>query len=237
MSEKEIVNEFVAACKDGEIEIVERMMKENERLVLVNRKDKAGMTGLMMAMQYNHSTLVKHLLSSQLIKLDISASRSRNTALHIGCSNNSFESVKKFLQHPQCKPKLIRMWNVYRKTAEMVADEKGHSECARLVRNHPVSTSSVESLTIEQLHEALNQTVEAEEKIKKLKEHLEERREKAIKCYDDKLAEMLKRHEKGKEEMLKRFQTEKENQDELLEDNNKRRNELEDELKERKAVI
>merc|ERR1711915_165781 len=101
-----------------------------------------------------------------------------------------------FLQHPQCKPKLVRMWNVYRKTAEMVADEKGNSESARLVRHHLVSSSSVESLTIDQLHEALNGTVEAEEKIKALNKHLEERREKAIKGYDDKLAEMLKRHKK-----------------------------------------
>ena len=126
------INKFVTACDDNKVIEVRRMISEG---VNINGRDGDGFTGLMVAMYNGNTEVSRILLSCNNIKIDIK-DKYGMTALHAACSNNRIESVKLFLEHPTCNKDIVRIESNRGNTAEMVADEKGNKECAKLIREY-----------------------------------------------------------------------------------------------------
>jgi len=98
------------------------------------------LTGLMGAMGDHRNKVVRLLLRCKDIKIDIKDKNDR-TALHMACRYNNVEGVRLFLKHPTCNKEIVMMKNTLGKTAEMIADNGGNQECARLVREYLVKTA------------------------------------------------------------------------------------------------
>ena len=66
----------------------------------VNEKNFTGSTGLMLAMQYKHNSIVKLLLEQPMLDLNLTDSWGE-TALHIAVFNDNVEGVKLLLADPR----------------------------------------------------------------------------------------------------------------------------------------
>merc|ERR1712086_1186380 len=85
-------------------------------------------------MSDNHTDIVRLLLAHSDIQIDITYGLGY-TALHAACDYNSVESVRLFLAHPACTKDIVNMVGMDG-TAERMAENKGYTECARLVREY-----------------------------------------------------------------------------------------------------
>ena len=133
----------------------------------VNCRDIFGGTGLMGAMCNGNTEVVRVLLGCKNIKIDIK-NRFGWTALHYACHNNQVESVKLFLAHPTCNKAIVRMKDMNRMTAEMVATDEGNHDCARLVREFNNETEEEDNRNVDDLVEFITGK-EIERKKRKIK--------------------------------------------------------------------
>merc|ERR1712098_251156 len=133
------INTFVRACGNNNIDTVRQLINK----VDVNGRD-GGWTGLMtamfcnyqdFAMSRNNQDIVRMLLDHPNIELSRTSSL-KKTALHMSCQNNNTGCVRLFLAHNNCTPKIVNKKDCEGKTAEMLASERGHHECARIVREY-----------------------------------------------------------------------------------------------------
>ena len=130
MSESE---RFVIACLNNNAAEVRRMMAEG---VDINARSSVGCPALCGAMYENHVDIVRLLLSSRQIKLDITGCYTGCFGLHEACANNSVESVRLFLAHPACTRETVMMVDREGNTAEMDATANGNFACAKLIREY-----------------------------------------------------------------------------------------------------
>jgi len=133
------INRFTTACQHNKINTVRQLINK----VDVNGVDGGGWTGLMAAMCYNNPVIVRMLLDHPNIDLGRTDSFTESTGLHMSCQYNYTECARLFLAHRKCTPKIVNMKNWKGKTAKMVASEKGHHECARIVREYCVNTATL----------------------------------------------------------------------------------------------
>ena len=144
----ESIGNFIAACAynpdnaDNNDNNFDACLKNIVKEVLVRKlisdgvdinAQQGGFTGLIMAMSVGNLEVVKILLGSKNIKIDL---KNKNgwTALHFACLTNQVEGVKLFLAHPTCNKDIVRIGDEYGATAEMIADMRGNKECSKLVR-------------------------------------------------------------------------------------------------------
>ena len=115
------INSFVNACGTNEVREVRRMISEG---VDINGMDsKYGVTGLMKAMMRGHTEVVRILLCSNNIKIDIkNRSGTSSTALHLACYYNHVECVELFLAHNTCTKAIAMMEDSEGETAQMWAN-------------------------------------------------------------------------------------------------------------------
>jgi len=129
----EDIDNLVTACYANNVIEVIKMISEDVDINVVDRR--YGNTGLMMAMRNDNTEVVRILLGCSNIKIDIK-NRNGNTALHYACLHHQVESVKLFLDHPDCNKEIVKMENDEGMTAEMMVDEEVNQECVRLVREY-----------------------------------------------------------------------------------------------------
>jgi len=113
---------------------------------IINMRDSCGRTGLHRAMFGNRVEVVELLLARE--DTDIAVTNSSNqTPLHIGCYMNSVSCVRLYLAHRDCTRDLVTRQDIYGKTAEMVARDRGYQECAGIVRDYLATVSTPSSTT------------------------------------------------------------------------------------------
>ena len=117
----------------GKVRKVRRLISEGVDINGVHSR--YGCTGLIVGMLHGNTDIVRTLLECSNIKIDIKDSYGW-TALHCAANNNKVESVELFLAHPACNKDIVKMKNNDGMTAEMMAEEEGNQECARLVREY-----------------------------------------------------------------------------------------------------
>merc|ERR1711892_272262 len=135
---------FVKACRDNKISEVRRLIRQgvNVNVNVEESKRRGGETGLHAAMSNNYVEVLSELLGHRDIDLTVGmfVCRVWMTPLHYGCWAGKQDAVKLFLKHPKCTIDIINMRTgpggpeFGEKTAEMIALENGHIDCARLVR-------------------------------------------------------------------------------------------------------
>jgi len=129
------IDKFVAACWNNNITDVVDMLRTGQVEVEVNdRSSVYGYPGLVAAMAHNNTAIVRELLSSSAIRLDITTSSDGWTGLHIACIQNHAECVRLFLDHPACTSQIVTIKDKDGRTAEMIASSKGHQDCVRMIK-------------------------------------------------------------------------------------------------------
>merc|ERR1712179_477807 len=132
------VKKFVAACGyNSNIETVRDLLP----IVNINARHKNGRTALYTAMLCNNIEIVRLLLASPRIHLDTTVFSA--TGLHAACQNNNLECVELFLSHPRCTRDIVRMEDRDGNTAEMLASQHGHVECAEIVHDYLLDVAGV----------------------------------------------------------------------------------------------
>jgi len=111
---------------------VKKLIKEDQGIVNYNCESK--MTGLMMAVSYNQTVIVKEILSTPNIDISLRGVNSY-TALHYSCNRKSVDSLKLLLKHPSCSPEIVEMKTIVGKTAEMMATNLGYTECVDEIKS------------------------------------------------------------------------------------------------------
>ena len=102
---------------------------------IVRMMDSFGWTGLMRAVQFNNTAIVKIILSTPGVKISVKNIYGM-TALHYACEKNSVESLKLLLKHPQFNKEFLYMFTDQFETARMVAERMCHTECERLLQEY-----------------------------------------------------------------------------------------------------
>merc|ERR1711936_548175 len=100
-----------------------------------------GIVGMLRGNTY----IVRTLLGCSNIRIDIKDSYGW-TALHCAANNDKVESVKLFLAHPACNKEIVKIENNDGMTAEMMAEEEGNQECARLIREYLENNDNEENI-------------------------------------------------------------------------------------------
>ena len=98
MSTTNNMSDLWSVCRDGDLAGLEVMLARGEDC---NAKNYAGDTPLMIAMVYNHSPIVRRLLSIPSLRLDITDIRG-GTALHHACYSNSPSVIPLYGRDSRC---------------------------------------------------------------------------------------------------------------------------------------
>lgn len=124
------MDEFTEACATNKVTVVEKMIKEDEKIV--NKKGKYGRTGLMDAVYNDNAITVSKILSTEGVDM-FKKSMTGNTVFHYACEFNSFNSLRLLLVQSQSSKELVRMRNNAGDTAKMLAQRNKHAKCEKLI--------------------------------------------------------------------------------------------------------
>jgi len=119
--------QFVKACYNDIVDVVERMISEG---VDVNVRNSNGCPALCWAMFNNSVRSVRMLLASPNIRLESRDSNHGKTGLHYACEKDNVECVRMFLAHPACTREVVTIRDYRGKQAHTVHAENKESTAA-----------------------------------------------------------------------------------------------------------
>ena len=105
---QDITVELCEACSDGNIEVVEEILSNEE--VNINDTDYGCETPLMCAVEFGHLDIVRRLLQHPETQLE-GYGFMGYTALHVACIYNKVSIVKLLCQDRRCSPSFVNKKN------------------------------------------------------------------------------------------------------------------------------
>ena len=122
------IEQLCDACEAGDDDMVQSILSEGA--LDVNSANKYGDIPLFRAIQCNHTSTVKLLLSNPSTKFDITNSNGQ-TGLHVACFYNSDAVIQVFGTDIRCNPDIVNLKENSGDTAVMVAVGWGNLDCVR----------------------------------------------------------------------------------------------------------
>jgi len=220
------INYFLGQCRDGNDLTVKRLVTEDQGLV--NRQNHHGVTGLMIAMRKCQNEVVKSILTSSLVDVNVSNKDGR-TALHYGTFNT--EGIKLILEHPKCTKEFVRKKNdkgftayegpfCYGPTVEVLKEylksndgnneDVGIESISQLAKNIMVEPKK---LTMEEIRSEVLKLMQCTSSFELVKEKVAQRQKDELDKLlsepysfsesEAKVEDLLERHSKESEDLLK----------------------------------
>ena len=122
------IEQLCDACEAGDDDMVQAILSAG--VVDVNSANKYGDIPLFRAIQSNHTSTVKMLLSNPCTKFDITNSNGQ-TGLHVACFYNSDAVIRVFGSDIRCNKDIVNLKENSGDTAVMVAVGWGNLDCVR----------------------------------------------------------------------------------------------------------